>query len=396
MNSKNIKKAIAGIILIIISFGTSLLIIEVLIRIILPDFRYDPKKFKYEIWPAQYEVTLYPDSSIMTGISGPAYIRTNAQGLRGDDFPNHETFTILALGGSTTECLYLDQTETWPQILQQRLNESLSNTTFWVGNGGKSATSTRHHILQLRYALEQYPKVDLILILMGVNDFAKRLARGRSYEAEKYFGPKEEGRYFSKAFKRHPRLKYPFYNKLALWRVLSKGKKLFDLYFSDTRQDPEGKAYSRWRKNRQLSPPKLQKLPDLRGALKEYETNIGTLIQLANQQKIQLIFVTQPSMWRKNLTPYLDSLLWLGGIGHYQNAPGADYYSVESLAKGMALYNQVLLNTCVQHRIQCFDLAPTIPKDTGTFYDDVHFNEQGALKVAGELNKYLLNIIPKM
>jgi lysophospholipase L1-like esterase len=94
-------------------------------------------------------------------------------------------------------------------------------------------------------------------------------------------------------------------------------------------------------------------------------------------------------MWRRDLPPELDDLLWMGGAGDFQNERGKEYYSAAALAAGMELYNETLLETCRERRAECFDLAPLVPKDAGAFYDDVHFNEGGARKVAGALTKYL-------
>ena len=54
-------------------------------------------------------------------------------------FPLRINYRILTLGGSSTECLVLDQTEAWPQLLQDRLNET-NKYQVWVGNAGQSGT----------------------------------------------------------------------------------------------------------------------------------------------------------------------------------------------------------------------------------------------------------------
>ena len=41
-------------------------------------------------------------------------------------------------------------------------------------------------------------------------------------------------------------------------------------------------------------------------------------------------------------------------------------------------------------KVECIDLAPVLPGDTTLFYDDVHFNESGAEKVAEVLAQYIL------
>ncbi|MGH9840741.1 MAG: SGNH/GDSL hydrolase family protein, partial [Blastocatellia bacterium] len=84
----------------------------------------------------------------------------------------------------------------------------------------------------------------------------------------------------------------------------------------------------------------------------------------------------------------------LGGIGDFQKERGKPYYSAAALEKGMNAYNDVMLQVCRERSVECLDLAPMLEKDTTAFYDDVHFNESGARKVAEAVSRYLLDRNP--
>jgi hypothetical protein len=60
----------------------------------------------------------------------------------------------------------------------------------------------------------------------------------------------------------------------------------------------------------------------------------------------------------------------------------------------MDLYNGALLNLCRQYKLECYDLASFVPKDTSVFYDDAHFNESGARIIAQLISNYLLSTPP--
>jgi len=77
-------------------------------------------------------------------------------------------------------------------------------------------------------------------------------------------------------------------------------------------------------------------------------------------------------------------------VGDFQAREGNDYYSAGSLASGMELYNQTLLQVCRDRGVACIDLAAALPKDTTIFYDDAHFNEAGSRRVAEVLAHYLI------
>jgi lysophospholipase L1-like esterase len=155
-------------------------------------------------------------------------------------------------------------------------------------------------------------------------------------------------------------------------------------------QDPDGRAYETWRRYRREAPRLRQRLPDLGVALAEYGENLRSIARSAARHHARIVFATQPSLWRGDLSPDLQRLLWLGGLGRFQKETGHDYYTIHALAAGMAAYNRVLLDTC--RRIPgalCVDLASLLPKDTTVFYDDVHFNEAGSRRVAEIMAKEL-------
>ena len=83
--------------------------------------------------------------------------------------------------------------------------------------------------------------------------------------------------------------------------------------------------------------------------------------------------------------------LWLGGVGNYQEVPGKPYYSVDALADGMQRYNDIVVDTCRRHGIECIDLAAALRRDTGTFYDDVHFTEASSAEVGRLVAAHLGN-----
>jgi len=85
------------------------------------------------------------------------------------------------------------------------------------------------------------------------------------------------------------------------------------------------------------------------------------------------------------MKPEEEKLLWLGSVGEDENAGWA---SGPDLGRAMAAYNQTLLQQCQERHLECFDVAATTPLSSA-FYDDVHFNLEGAESVATNLATYL-------
>ncbi|HVC96253.1 MAG TPA: SGNH/GDSL hydrolase family protein [Pirellulales bacterium] len=94
---------------------------------------------------------------------------TNSLGFRGPDPPDDFALrpTIVAVGGSTTECRYLDETKTWPARLNEKLK--LDFPDVWLNNAGLDGHSTRGHQVLLEQLVGPL-KPKLVLYMVGLND----------------------------------------------------------------------------------------------------------------------------------------------------------------------------------------------------------------------------------
>ncbi len=124
-----------------------------------------PAPDHFGVWPAHLDLTLHPAPGVLPGVEGPSRFTTNADGLRAEARRPEHAYRILAIGGSTTESLYLDDAETWPRLLQQRLGALRGRADVWVGNAGKSGLNSRHHVVQAMQLLPQLPRMDVVLVL---------------------------------------------------------------------------------------------------------------------------------------------------------------------------------------------------------------------------------------
>lgn len=387
------REILIRIALLLISTLAAILISEIVLRAL-----WNHKG--YYVRPPYLRLIFKPSPGIMPGIDGESRFITNSRGIRGDEFSHDQTYRILAIGASATECLYLDQSEAWPYLLQKKLNESSHYHGVWVGNVGKSGLNTREHILEMRYLLSQYPKIDAVIMLIGVNDFLMRLSQDINYNPQFLDQPGSEEQLLRRAFSILPE-RYddtlPFYRRTAIWHLARKFKQLV----FQSRQVPSwqvedgpGKGYITRRELRRNAVTFRNALPDLSSALEEYTRNINSIIDLATHKSIRLILVTQPVLWKPGLSKQLNDLLWLGVANAKNVEVGKEYYSVEALATGMGMYNETLIRTCLIRQVECFDLASLLPKDTTVFYDDCHFNESGSEKVAKALSEYILQHNP--
>ena len=158
------REIILKAVLIATSILLSVFIAELVLRVVQPD---TTKRF---VWQPNLQHTFYPDSTIFYGIHGASNFSINAQGLRGENFETNSTQKYLCLGGSTTECLYLDNGETWQYHLQEQLNHQspITNHQFTISSIGKSGCATGENYIQLKYFVPQLGKIDGVIMMVGL------------------------------------------------------------------------------------------------------------------------------------------------------------------------------------------------------------------------------------
>lgn len=343
------------------------------------------------VWPPGARAVFEPVPELMPGVRGSAHFAANSFGLRAREwnYAAPPEPALLCLGGSTTECLYLDTPKTWCGRLESELSKGRSAGA-WVANAGRSGHTTREHVLQLEALLDQLPRIDGVLLLCGVNDLCKRLAQDTSYDPHALDTPAGLARVRRDAFAQLPLGQdptLPFYKDTRLWGLLRSLKQ--SLTHAPTLQDSGGQAYVRWRAHRASARALRDELPDLGSALGEYRRNLARIADDCARRGVPLWLATQPALWRADLPPELAQLCWMGGIGEYQAEAGHEYYTLRALADGMQQYNEVMRALVAERRargeaIALVELARALPADGSVFYDDVHFNEHGAERVAEE------------
>jgi lysophospholipase L1-like esterase len=374
--------------LMLVSLAFSVAAAEVVLRVV------GGTRASYYVWPPGFHATLQPSPSVMPGIDGESGFSVSDQGLRGDRL-DRQTSGILAVGGSTTECLYLDDSETWPYLLQRRLNATRGgNGSVWVGNAGRSGHTTSHHLLHAEHLPDLSPVIKTMLVLSGANDFLQRLQLDRGYRPPAlvdHMSPDEYRSVGDRAFAVWPGFASddPVWKRLELVRRLRDVKKRYTEPPWNVIQDSSGQIYLTWRANRRSASAFRNELPDLSPSLDAYVRNLQRIIALSKARGLRLILMTQPAIWRAGLSQEEQALLWMGGVGAYQGTTGREYYAPEALAAGLKQYNDALLRTCAATNVECLDLDRMLQKNSAVFYDDMHFTEAGARAVANIVGEYL-------
>lgn len=392
MSSSRTRSRLKTGALFLFSLLLCLTLCEVFLRLRLTD--------AYYVWPPNLSKVLHPDPSILHGITGPSRLTINSFGVRGGPFSPEQRYRILAVGGSTTICTYLDDTETWPHQTQELLNDRLGAGTVWVGNVGRPGHKTPHHVLQVEKLLRQHRgQIDAVLLLIGVNDLVADLAwaawaeTGEVGEHRPRPNPADLEKLAFSIF--------PGWDEESSWYLRTAIGRWWTIHWKSRpdaerapEQDERGSIVALLRRYRERASSFRRELPDLEPGLAVYARNVNEIIDRAEAERVRAIFLTQPTLWREDLTAAERDLLWGGGPGLSRVSDGATYFSVEALAAGMKRYNEALLEVCRARGVECIDLQGRLPRDATTFTDDAHFTELGARRMAKIVAEYLLESEP--
>jgi lysophospholipase L1-like esterase len=393
------RRATASVALVGAAIAISLVLAEVVLRLAMPA----PRAYKM-LLPG---TTVFdPDTRFVQGISGPARYAVNRSGIRGRDFDaDTNPYRILLVGGSTTECSLLDENENWGAVAERELGVTRDGRRIWVGNVGRSGLTSRDHYVTLKYLLPQIPKMDVVVILLGVNDLTAALRQDTSYRAPAPLSdPDAEAMQIRNAFAVSPgglresiradrsQARPKWYQGTRLYS-LAKSVRTAMVARKNVRGLGGGNL-GQWRSHRRTATRFRDQLPSLDAPLADYRQVLQAIAAEARRAGTEVVFLTQPSLWKAGMTPEEERRLWLGGTGNFQEEPGHTYYTGAALAKAMSLYNAETLAVCLEQKLSCLDLAARITADTSMMYDDVHFTEEGAARVGQELATYLRAIKP--
>lgn len=345
-----------------------LIILELALRVCSPlpdpyaDFKYRKPEINQYIkseFPGNLQLITEPEEGL-PGLQGPNHFTTDNLGFRGDYLtvpkPSNE-FRIFMVGGSTTECLYLDDSKAITRVLQDALSKSgAGRFTVKVYGAGKSGDASDDHCSMIVHRIVQL-EPDMIILFAGVNDLTRSIF-GYDYL-----------HYVLEA----PPVKIPLLKSLATEsQIVRRVRYLFRKSPSNVRAKSQNiYLHSRYREAAQLcaSTPTSDQKPRVEVAA--YANNLKTIAGVAMAHGIRLVLMTQQSTWNGSNTPNLkewQSMLCRGNVR----------YREELMDEALEAFNNQMRQAAQQYSVPLYDLARTMAKSREFFYDDVHFNDQGA------------------
>jgi lysophospholipase L1-like esterase len=292
----------------------------------------------------------------------PVIINTrNSLGFRGAEPPADwgGALTIIAIGGSTTECHFLNDERTWPFLLGRTLSDSFRNC--WLNNAGLDGHSTFGHIVLLNDHVKKL-RPSVVLFLAGINDVE---TTGPSF----HDNLNTRGGWSDL---RH----YIFENSEVLNLLLNLARGWRAQKFNNTTN-----GLLVLDKNRQL--PLTDSVQSARLAMQKpfldgFRSRLTQLADTCAAWHILPVFMTQPNLLGQGKDSVTGADLEL-----FPADPGDPAMNGRLMWRLLEEYNDVTRSVCAQKHLPLIDLAQLLPKNSVYYYDMSHFTNEGAAKVAG-------------
>jgi len=343
------KRKLKNIIALGIGIFISLLIVELFLNI------YNPFKFYQKgdniVLPANFKLSF--ENKKITGLDSIINYSRNSLGFRGPEKPiDFESQTsIIAVGGSTTECLYISDGKDWVSLLGNKLNKLIDNV--WMNNAGLDGHSTFGHQILLKDHLVRL-KPNYIIFLVGCND-VERDDLGK-YDKLNL----KSGNNWKNYIRNNSELVSLIVNLRRTMNAKNKGLKHSGLDFNNINY-VDSIPYDEI--NKMIFHQKEVYAPDYKKRLKD-------LIDITKNNNIIPVFVTQPSLLGKGVDQ--PTSIDLERIIHCDDMGGKAYW------EKLEMYNDVTRNLAKKENVLLIDLARKMPKSTSLFYDCVHYTNAGA------------------
>ena len=290
--------------------------------------------------------------------AGLHHITTDEKGFRVNprvDYRAKRGLLIFAIGGSTMEEIVLDDESTWTHLVQEGIAKRGKSVE--VVNTGVSGLRAANHLATLKVVARLEP--DLIIFLIGANDWVKQIK---------------------------DRFEHNFWKPVSL-RDSALGLILDGAVISPLRRRITGRTSS----------DQTNVIDGLEGLMRsgqlslhrpvthafrptevaaDYAATLREISRLCKENRLTCLFMTQPNAYSEATPADLRSRFWM-------TPPWATYtLDFESMTHIASLYNGFLKSFAAQEGHPLCDLAPGIEPFPKFFYDDLHFTDEGARRVA--------------
>lgn len=265
--------------------------------------------------------------------------------------------SIVFLGGSTTECIYVEQEKRFPYLVGQILerNTGLKINSY---NSGVSGNNTLHSLnILLNKLIPLHP--DVVVLMENVNDLTLMIYEGSLWNNNPTKSP-----------------------------IVVPKKTILELLIPNLYQVMRGYLY---RLLPQLSPDEFASIRgkrlefDKNKLVIEFEMNLQTFIDICRARHIVPVLMTQESRLVTPPDPLIAQImLRMERDNGITLSVYKDTYD---------LFNQTIRDVGKKNGVTVVDLAKRIPQTNEYMYDFGHFNDKGSMLAAEIISQNIRSLL---
>jgi lysophospholipase L1-like esterase len=325
-----------------------------------------------------YRDVLIPSPEAMRMSDGlvqkPYVLRVDRQGfIMPAKIHDHPDLTIAFLGGSTTECVYVDEDNRFPYLVG-RLLEHQTHLKVNSYNGGRSGNNTLHCLNVLLNKVVNL-KPDIVVLMENINDLAILMydktywnnQPSRSPLLEKPPTFKTVGKDLEQTFHLVRDLTFP---------NLSRELKQLSLFGGQGKKDEFHGVRGK----------KITIDQDL--LVREFSLNLQTFINICRAREITPVLMTQASRLTESPDPLIQK-----AMQSLEVSQGITYTDFKGAFDRL---NQTIRDVGAKNQVLVIDLAREIPPVKENIADVAHFNDRGSRLVAARIAAALTPIIARL
>jgi lysophospholipase L1-like esterase len=344
---------------------------------------------RYHVWPPGTRLRVGQDLEVCPEMEPDVRFDINADGERGSEVRRNEPglYRILVAGGSSVECLALDQPTSWPGAVERLLNvpDSLSvlgAQRVHVGNIGHSGVGAAELDTILERVLPQYGRLDAITLMVGASTVYHWLEHGAPPSQPSPVVPELA------LFSCHPRQRFGWKPRTsALFEVARRVRRLQSHPVQE--KERPGAWIVNGRKMRAEAKELRVATPDPATMLDDFEQHYRRVLQRARAHAGRVVVVRQP-WFEAPYTAEAAARFCHGAVGKPWKETVSVFYSLEAINRLLALVDARVAKVADELGVRHVNLRPLLTQGLRHYYDHDHFTPAGAAVVAQTVATALL------
>lgn len=333
------------------------------------------RRAEYYVWEPRSKLHMRLQPGVIPTQGPFVRFEVNRDGERGDEPPRDKDglYRVLVAGGSAAECYFLDQPQSWPEVMRRELNAPerlarLGARAAHVGNIGKSLVATEFIDRILANVYPRYGRIDCLVFMVGASNVVGWLMKRTPATFD------DGGAAPSEIYDVHPNVRYGWTpGRLALRAFLARKLRAGKV----VEKHGAGKKLAAAREMRRQAKTILTEIPDPEPMFAHFERSFRAMLRRGKEKAARIVVAPQPWFDREP-TPEERATWWHGAAGQPYTQVVTEYYDSDVVARLMVEAERRMVRICAEEGVACAPVRPMVPASGRHYYDFFHFTPQGA------------------